>query len=334
MPHGASLLPAILAQKAARAGKLRETGITNNIKEVIGRSYRRVLPWSFGVLFGFCLAGCAPSNRCSGDGDCAAGFTCEEGICRQQEDGGRPLPDGNDGGGGDSGDGTADDMVTIAAGTFSMGCDPADDAECADDEQPLHQVTLSVFEIDRTEVTQGAYVECVSTGACSVPPRDAECAWDPDTRSDHPVTCVTWAQAREYCTYRGKRLPTEAEWEKAARGTDGRTYPWGSFAANCILVVSLDCGAAIESVGSKPSGSSPYGLLDMAGNVWEWVNDFYQDDYYMVSPPIDPEGPASSTHHVMRGGSYLHPSVMARCANRGGEAVGTYKPYLGFRCAR
>jgi formylglycine-generating enzyme required for sulfatase activity len=190
------------------------------------------------------------------------------------------------------------EMVYVPAGEFVMGSDRSKT------EQPVHTVYLDAFWIDRTEVTNAGYRKCVEVGTCSQP-RDTGWYNDPN-RAEHPVVWVDWYQAKTYCEWAGKRLPTEAEWEKAARGTDGRTFPWGE---------GIDCDHAHYSgcpwtfgetapVGSKPAGASPYGALDMTGNVWEWVADWYDPDYYSQSPDRNPPGPASGETRVLRGCSW------------------------------
>jgi len=284
------------------------------------------------IILAVSLVGCTPSNRCSNDGDCAAGFSCAEGICRQQKDGSNGTDDG-DGGAGDS-DRPQDDMVTVDAGTFHMGCDENVEAPCAADEVPYHDINLAAFEIDRHEVSQANYQACVRSGTCFPPASDPECHWDPVQNADLPVVCVNWEQARTYCGWLNNRLPSEAEWEKAARGLDARIFPWGNADPDCSRAASSECVISVQPVGSLPAGVSPCGALDMGGNVWEWVNDYYLADYYASSPANNPPGPADSTHRAMRGGSYLHEAALTRCANRGGEVPTVYKEYLGFRCAR
>jgi formylglycine-generating enzyme required for sulfatase activity len=227
----------------------------------------------------------------------------------------------------------AEGMVRVPAGAFAMGCDDCgDDISPGTDERPLHQVTLSTFDIDVTEVTQAAYAACVAdASACTEPSSN----YDPGSNPMHPVRNVSWDQAVSYCGWAGKRLPTEAEWEKAARGTDGRLFPWGDDDEDdCANANTSVCGEQVLAVGQSPEGASPYGALDMAGNVWEWVHDYYDADAYADHEGPDPQGPARGTNRVYRGGSYGNLPTLARATNR----ADTYNPEvggagLGFRCA-
>lgn len=240
------------------------------------------------------------------------------------------------GGGGSSGSGgaaacdlsaPAGETVMVPAATFGMGCVMAD-TSCKDDEKPLHMVSMSVFALDKTEVTQAEYTGCVKDGACSPP----SCDWD-CSKGDLPASCVNWADAKAYCTWAKGRLPTEAEWEFAARGTDGRVYPWGNDAPTCDLVDMDGCGEKPASVGSHPSGASPYGAMDMAGNVVEMVADYYAADYYATSPAMDPKGPATGAHYVGRGGGYKSEAVWQRASARDTYDAEDSSASLGFRCA-
>jgi len=247
-------------------------------------------------------------------------------------------------------------MVFIPAGKFWRGscneqsspsCTPKAPGYTADssaesldaDETPLKEIYLDSFYIDTFEVTVSQYKKCVDAEACGVPGAYAYCNdLNESTYENHPVNCVSWFNAREYCEFVGKRLPTEAEWEKAARGTDGREYPWGNDVATCEYAVINDGGTGCGKdstwpIGSKQKGVSPYGVYDMAGNVWEWVADWYSPDYYSRSPDNNPEGPDSGSERVLRGGSWGSYAGTQRSAFR----VSSYPDYLhyflfGFRC--
>jgi formylglycine-generating enzyme required for sulfatase activity len=248
--------------------------------------------------------------------------------------GGRPQTGG--GSGGSSGAGFAcpseaepGEMTAVPAGDFLMGCNEEVDDECEDDERPLHTVSLSAFEIDVTEVTQEQYAACVTAGDCPQP----ECEWDCE-RTEYPASCLTFAAARTYCTWAGKRLPTEAEWEKAARGEDGAKYPWGNDAPTCELTNMGGCGEAALPVGSVPDGASPYGVLDMSGNMVEFVADWYSPTYYEMSPSTDPQGPETGTRFGGRGGGFRSDAEYQRASKRDYYDPPDQGAALGFRCAR
>ena len=224
----------------------------------------------------------------------------------------------------------------VPAGSFWMGCNSAVDSNCYSDESPYHEVTLSGYYMDKTEVTQAEYKKCVDAGECDTP----SCDWDPTGTPNRPVVCVTWSQAGEYCVWAGKRLPTEAEWEKAARGTDGRKYPWGNETATCDYAVMYDgswgcgTGSTWDVCGKSPAGDSPYGLCDMAGNVYEWVSDWYDSGYYTNSQASNPTGPVSGSIRVARGGSFDDDDYYLRASNRDYVYPSVYHAGLGFRCVR
>ncbi len=217
-------------------------------------------------------------------------------------------------------------MCLIPAGTFQMGS-----TNGASDEQPVHAVTLAAFELDEFEVTVSQYAACVTAGGCTAAGGSAVssyCNAGVSGRDNHPINCVDWNQATTYCAWAGKRLPTEEEWEYAARGTDGREYPWGNAAPGNQLCWSG--GGTNRSstcaVGSYPSGKSPFGVQDMSGNVWEWVSSLYASSY--SSQP-------TGTARVGRGGSWFSNAASdVRSANRGSHASSRQSFVLGFRCAR
>jgi formylglycine-generating enzyme required for sulfatase activity len=225
-----------------------------------------------------------------------------------------------------------DGMVRVSPGPFFRGCAPSDDA-CFSDERPGQTVTVSAFEIDRTEVTQQAYDQCVRVGACTPPATN----YSPDGEPERPVIGVSWFQANTYCAWVHKRLPTEAEWEKAARGTDASIYPWGADPATCERAVFSDpsnCGQAPQAVASHPSGASPYGAFDMAGNAQEWCSDWYGDTYYQGAPTQDPTGPTTGTGRVQRGGAWDNTWWNIRASSRDNADPSVGKEEAGFRCAR
>ena len=239
-------------------------------------------------------------------------------------------------------------MAEIPAGCFDMG---DHFGEGNSDELPVHNVCISAFEMDVHEVTNAEYAECVAGGGCTAPFRTYSYTrptyYGDPAYDDFPVIYVDWYQAEDYCTWAGKRLPTEAEWEYAARGgLAGKRYPWGD-AIDCDDACygrfhsssacwdhchNGECDNDTHPVGNyAPNG---YGLYDMAGNVWEWVNDWYQSDYYSVSPPNDPPGPASGTNRVLRGGSWYSFTYFLRVASRDGLSPDFEYFNLGFRCSR
>ncbi len=270
-------------------------------------------------------------------GSCDDGYSCQYGKCEKL------VSEG--------------DMVFVPAGKFLMGCNLAGSVGCSEGSSPYHGVSLSAYYIDKTEVTVGAFQECVEAGECSHHMDDGTCRfWDGITWVDavlpqnyrgmmQPMVCVSWEQAKDYCEWVGKRLPTEAEWEKAARGTDGRRYPWGNEGVDCDHAIienyeiagSGGCysNSTWDVCSKSPAGDSPYGLCDMAGNVGEWVSDWWAADYYYHQPTEDPKGPFSGDDVVFRGGAAHRSSLQsfetwsrARREPTGGNNA------LGFRCAK
>jgi formylglycine-generating enzyme required for sulfatase activity len=235
-------------------------------------------------------------------------------------------------------------LMYVPAGEFLMGSAYSTEPQesktergrfVVENEDPQHTVYLDAYWIDQTEVTQEMYAQCVAAGQCKQP----SCGNEGD---GYPVTCVSWFDAKNYCTWAGRQLPTEAQWEKAARGTDGRIYPWGNMLATCEYAVINDgtgsgfCGEdnKVSAVGSKPKGASPYGALDMAGNTWEWVADWYADEYYQDSPRNNPAGPDEGQYRIVRGGGeYDYYWYDVRTATRVLSRLSWRDLNLGFRCA-
>jgi formylglycine-generating enzyme required for sulfatase activity len=222
-------------------------------------------------------------------------------------------------------------MALIPAGEFVMGMEDG-----LPDARPPHRLYLSSFWIDQQGVTNGQYRACVEGGGC-LPPKVRD-SFDDTQQSQRPVTNVTWTQARGYCHWVGKRLPTEAEWEKAARGIDGRRYPWGN--SDEIIHRSrlkMSDGKAfangVDAAGTSSTATSPYGVSGMIGLVSEWVKDWYAEDFYRTSPPRDPQGPLRGTFRVLRGGSWMERPVELRTGYRAWDEMTYWGPTLGFRCA-
>jgi formylglycine-generating enzyme required for sulfatase activity len=243
---------------------------------------------------------------------------------------------------------TVDGMMLrfVPGGAFLMGA-PEDATEAGKDEQPQHEVLLSPYWIDATEVTIDQYKLCVAEDVCEAP--YTRTTYDDPTKDDHPITYISWDQAVAYCAWVAEksgwdvRLPTEAEWEKAAGWDPARQthlrYPWGEELDEDLVHL----GNRSAPVGSYPDGASPYGALDMSGNVWEWVYDWYDKDYYDKGDmPPDPTGPDSGRYRVMRGGAYDSTSNFNRQLRTTHREVGLPEgraaraakgPNLGFRCA-
>jgi formylglycine-generating enzyme required for sulfatase activity len=237
------------------------------------------------------------------------------------------------------------ETVKIPGASFMMGCNGEinGDMDCPDSELPYHEVTLPSYFIDRYEVTNSQYKECVDADVCEAPKSTVS-----KTRDDYfnnpdyalyPVIQVTYEDAQTYCEWAGMRLPTEAEWELAARSVYANLYPWGNEDPDCTLANSLNdltvtsCVGDTTRVGSYPLGSSDYGVMDMAGNVWEWVADYYSADYYTDSPTENPQGPESGSERVVRGGGWSGSWRYLRTPSRAYDLPFYSGADLGFRCA-
>jgi len=241
---------------------------------------------------------------------------------------------------------TREPMIRFDRGWSRMGCPSRDDPDCERDEKPAYRVKLSRFLLDPLEVTQAEYQQCVDAKMCA-PVDPARCfVWtrdsfrrgaplpEPLTRPDHPAVCINWAQAANYCAVLGKRLPTEAEWERAAAGADRRRFPWGDAPPTCERAHFDGCGEHTRPVGARPDGATPEGVQDLAGNVSEWVSDWYDRAQYARPLRDDPTGPDDGIVRVIRGGSYYDNPALLRAAYRYGLSPISGFSTVGFRCAR
>jgi formylglycine-generating enzyme required for sulfatase activity len=214
------------------------------------------------------------------------------------------------------------EIVYVPPSEFLMG---SEGANADSDEAPEHTVFLDAYWVYKHEVTNAQYRQCIEEGICY-----GDLSWYPE--NDYPAVYISWYEASDYCEWAGGSLPTEAQWEKAARGEDGQTYPWGEESPTCDLANFYGCEESTMPVGSYPAGVSPYGALDMAGNVWEWVMDWYDAEYYQSSPSQNPTGPVSGSYRVLRGGSLDNIVRNLRASDRDRNyPVNSVSDY-GFRC--
>lgn len=235
-------------------------------------------------------------------------------------------------------------MVLIPGGSFLMGCDAANNASlaCPESELPQHEVTVAQFLISKYEITNAQYQACVAKGECEKPTAEksktrAQYYSDP-LFANFPVVNVTHKNAQAYCASIGGRLPTEAEWEFAARGPAGNLYPWGNETPGCDRANSYNnangtsCVGDTTPVGAYPLGATPLGVMDLAGNVWEWVADYYAPDSYTQSAEVNPTGPASGAEFVVRGGGWSGSWLKLRTSARAYDLSFYSGSDLGFRC--
>ena len=243
-----------------------------------------------------------------------------------------------------------DEMVMIPAGTFIMGSDKKVDRNAYPAEFPQRKVYLDAYEIDKFEVTTVQFLKFVlATNRAPLIDWQYDGGNFQETMASHPVMHVSWFDADAYCKWAGKRLPTSAEWEKAARGEDGRIYPWGNQPAGLSRANFGRTGLSgpvrdrperlllyppIISVDKYENAVSPYGLFQMAGNVAEWTADWYDPQYYKKAPDRNPKGPETGTQKAFRGGGWIDSTPSVRPAQRNGTEPSTKMNWLGFRCAR
>jgi len=226
-------------------------------------------------------------------------------------------------------------MLLIPEGQFTMGSDDGNY-----NESPKREVFLDAFYIDECQVTNAEYKKFIDETGHQTPfigqPWSEKYDWKermyPEGKGECPVVLVTWEDAVAYCEWADKRLLTEAEWEKAARGTDARVWPWG----NGWDRSRSACGGVGDTVpvGRYEDGKSPYECFDMAGNVWEWTSDWYGSLYFREAPSRNPKGPDKGDHRVLKGGAWIHGEFSVRCAMRFHKPPDYCDNYIGFRCAK
>ena len=247
-------------------------------------------------------------------------------------------------------DDAKENMIFIPEGSFTMGFEIDNDNEWGDmDEEPVHQVTLSSYWIDKYEITSSSFANFLNENkneahrfieiTPSVTVKFENNVYQPRKGlENYPVNRVSWFGADAYCKWKGKRLPTEAEWEKAARGTDQRIFPWGNeFPDNSRVTFRRNFSEkgfqVMEPVDGMKDGISPFGVHQMAGNVWEWVSDWFDSSVYQDENRIDPKGPESGISKVLRGGNWYYKAYYMRTTYRFNEKPEIFKVWQGFRCA-
>lgn len=223
-------------------------------------------------------------------------------------------------------------LVFVPAGEFIMGAAPSPPGGDSDEDNPIHAVSLSDFWIYRTKVTNQQYALCVSLGICTPPSSEEAPYYTALEFANQPIMGVDWEQAQTYCNWLNARLPTEAEWEKTARGPNGNLYPWGDAEPACDLLNFNNCVGMKTDVTDYPDGKSYYEALDMAGNAFEWVADWYDPEYYSVSPAENPPGPATGEVRSMRGSSFESAAEQVPSAKRSYLEPEEHRADLGFRC--
>lgn len=229
-------------------------------------------------------------------------------------------------------------MVLVPAGEFIMGTN----SPYYNDEKPAHKVYLDAFYMDKHEITNLQYQKFVQATDQPIPSHKTDPEYDlwtkdgfPAEIANHPVVNTGWLAADAYCKWAGKRLPTEAQWEKAARGADERLYPWGNQLPEALSVPFGKKWNGLQTyqpVGSLPAAVSPYGVMNMAGNVAEWVSDWYDPQYYQNSPAKNPTGPETGFYKVVRGGSCFNVRYYLRCIDRDYDDTGNRPKEIGLRC--
>jgi len=229
------------------------------------------------------------------------------------------------------------ELVCVPAGAFFMGAN--DEIHyAAPDEKPYHHVTLSAYWIDEYEVSNAQYAKCVKDGACTMPGQTKSVLHSDYYYSvsfqNFPVESINWNQAKAYCEWAKRQLPTEAQWERAARGDNGAYYPWGNADGSCDKVNFKGCGGQDSiAVDNNPKGISPYGAFNMSGNVQEWVNDWEDPTYYQNSlDAVDPQGPYTGSDHIMRGGSFGMTLDHVYAFSKKTATAGFFDFNTGFRC--